>query len=231
MSQLSDDETLSKARAVYAVLLQDAFKRSPVGRIAEWVQAGKAPAAQALRDAGLTTQSTDPERAAELRLARKPFTRTWGFSIPCAEAIGVLSRMGPLVEIGAGSGYWSALLRNAGLDVIATDAKAEGDIGYGFQAGRFCPVEPLSGDAAVRAYPDRDVFCSWPTEGSAWALAAVRAMPVGRRLALIGEPRGGVTGTSGLHRYLETRFELLGSVVIPQFPTIKDGFFVYRRIR
>lgn len=231
MSQPSDDDTLGEARAAYAILLQEAFQRSPVGRIAEWVRAGQAPTAQSLRDAGLTTQSTDPERAAELRLARKPFTRTWGFSIPCAEAIGVLSRLGPLVEIGAGSGYWSALLRAAGLDIVATDAQAEGKVGYGFEAGRFCPAEPLSGHEAVRAYPERDVFCSWPTEGSPWALAAVRGMAVGRRLALIGEPRGGITGTPGLHRYLETRFELLGTLAIPQFPRVRDAFHLYRRVR
>jgi len=30
----------------------------------------------------------------------------------------------PLVEIGAGSGYWTALLRAAGLDIVATDLEA-----------------------------------------------------------------------------------------------------------
>lgn len=225
------EDTVRLARAAYAKLLQDHFERSPVARIAEWVEAGRAPTAESLRAAGLTTESSDPQRRRELRLARKVFVRTWGFSIPCAEAIGVLSRLGPLVEIGAGSGYWTALLRKAGLDAIATDAMAKGNIGYGFEAGRFCAVEPLAGPEAVRAHPGRDVFCSWPTEGSPWALAAVRAMPLGRRLALIGEPRGGVTGTPGLHRFLETRFQLLGALAIPQFPRCADQLFVYERIR
>ncbi|MDB5476169.1 MAG: hypothetical protein JWP49_1680 [Phenylobacterium sp.] len=230
-AQQPSEETLRLARAVYAGRLQAAFQRSPVARIADWIAAGQAPTAESLRAAGLTTRSTDPERVRELRLARKVFVRTWGFSIPCAEAIGVLSRLGPLVEIGAGSGYWTALLRHAGLDAIATDAAATGNIGYGFEAGRFCPVEPLSGHAAVRAHPERDVFCAWPTEGSPWALAAVRAMPVGRRLALIGEPRGGITGTPGLHHFLETRFQLLGALAIPQFPRCADQLSVYQRTR
>jgi hypothetical protein len=56
-------------------------------------------------------------------------------------------------------------------------------------------------------------------------------MAVGRRLALIGEPRGGVTGTLGLHRFLETHFTLLGVVEIPQFPGRRDQLFVYERAR
>lgn len=227
MTQTSEDQ----ARLVYAGILQDALRRSPLGRIEEWMAAGKAPTAASLRDQGLTTASTSPERASELRLARKPFTRTYGFSIPCAEAIGMLSRLGPLLEIGAGSGYWSALLRNAGLDLAATDEVADGQLGYGFHVGRFAAIEPLSGVNAVRAWPERDVFCSWPTEGSPWALAAVRAMRVGRRLALIGEPRGGCTGTPGLFRYLETRFRRLGELQIPQFPKVSDSLVVYERVR
>ncbi|HEV2530611.1 hypothetical protein [Phenylobacterium sp.] len=230
MTQPPDPETLAKARAAYAQILEDAFRRSPLARIDEWIAAGKAPTATRLRGEGLTTGSGDPERAAELRLARKVFTRTYGFSIPCSDAMGLLSRLGPLVEIGAGSGYWSALLQNGGVDIVATDLTAAGQLAYGFQVGRFCRVEGLTGADAVRAYGDRDVFCSWPTEASPWALGAVRAMAPGRRLALIGEPRGGVTGTPGLFRFLETRFRLLGGLDIPQFPQVRDRLFVYERV-
>ncbi|MDB5443274.1 MAG: hypothetical protein JWP73_1650 [Phenylobacterium sp.] len=50
-------------------------------------------------------------------------------------------------------------------------------------------------------------------------------------MTAIGEPRGGVTGTAGLHRYLETRLELLRTLVIPQFPRTRDAFHLYRRVR
>jgi len=226
-----DAQTLAAAQARYVQMQDEALRRGPLARVAEWIQAGKAPPAEQLRSQGLMTPPHDETRIPEFRMARKAFVRTYGFSIPCAEAIGVLARLAPLVEIGAGTGYWSALLRNAGLDVVTTDAFPVGDIGYGFQAGRFCEAEALTGDAAVRAYPERNVFCSWPTQDSPWALAAVRAMAPGRRLALIGEPRGGETGTPGLHRYLETRFRLLGTLAIPQFPKERDALFVYERIR
>lgn len=214
-----------------AAVLEAVFDRSPLARIPEWIEAGKAPPAKVLRDQGFTTASTDAERYAELRLARRVFVRRYGFSIPCSEVMGVLSRMGPLVELGAGSGYWSALLRNAGLDVVATDPFAGRESGYGFEGGRHAGIERLGGLQAVEAYPDRDLFCSWPTEGSPWALAAVRRMRIGRRIALIGEPRGGCTATPGLYRYLETRFRLLGAIDIPQFPKVADRFFVYQRVR
>ncbi|WP_309606938.1 hypothetical protein [Phenylobacterium sp.] len=83
----------------------------------------------------------------------------------------------------------------------------------------------------MRRYPERDVLCSWPTEGSPWALAAVRAMRPGRRLALIGDGRGGCTGAPGLYRFLETRFEAGPVVILPQFPGVSDRLSRYRRIR
>ena len=82
---------------------------------------------------------------------------------------------------------------------------------------------------AVRAHPERDVLCAWPTANSSWALATVRAIGPGRSFALVGEPKGGLTGSDGLFRYLETRFELLRTVQIPQFPGIHDQLFIYRR--
>jgi hypothetical protein len=56
-------------------------------------------------------------------------------------------------------------------------------------------------------------------------------MRPGRRLALIAAPRGGVTGTPGLYRYLETRFELVETIEIPQFPQAHDRLTIHRRAR
>ena len=109
----SSDERLRIAGADLMPLQEAAFRQSPLAPMAEWLQAGRAPRSADLRAAGLTADCPDPRREAGLRLARKHFIRTWGFSIPCAEAIEVLWRLGPLVEVGAGSAYWTALLHAA----------------------------------------------------------------------------------------------------------------------
>jgi hypothetical protein len=41
--------------------------------------------------------------------------------IPTDEAVDTLSELQPILEVGAGSGYWAYVLENAGVDIVATD--------------------------------------------------------------------------------------------------------------
>ena len=226
-------ELIAKAQAVLRESLAPRLAASPLADMAQWVATGSPAPAAALRAQGLTGPAAgDGPDAHSLREVRKAFRRVWGFSIPCREAVEALRALGhPLVEIGAGSGYWTALLRAAGLDVVATDLESEGEGPYGSGLGRHAAVEALGGPEAVAAYPDRDVFCSWPTEGGAWCAQAVGGIAIGRAFALIGDPSGGVTGTPGLHELLADRFETVAVVEIPQFPRVDDRLTIYRRVR
>lgn len=223
-------------RVQYLALHAEALASSPLGEIEEWIKAGVAPPASSLRAAGLTRFSRDHFASIEdyfaamerMSLARSAFIRLFGFSIPCAEAIEALRGLGPIVEVGAGTGYWSALLQAAGLDVIGTDANV-GASGYGFRIASRHPLVQMSAAEAVVAYPNRDVFCSWPAYDEPWALAAVRKIQPGRHFAYIGEGRGGCTGTDGLFHYLSTRFDEVEQVAIPQFPGLNDWLTIYRR--
>lgn len=49
--------------------------------------------------------------------------RMYAFAVPTSEAIAVLKRYSPVVEVGAGTGYWASLLRKAGADVTALDCQ------------------------------------------------------------------------------------------------------------
>lgn len=233
MSELEIDPRIAAARRAYAAMKQDALGSSPLAAISEWVATGSAPLAHVLRDQGFVAdapQTTPEEAKAELdrRLMRSVFSRRWGFSIPCGEAVEVLRALAPIVEVGAGTGYWSALLRAAGHDAIATDAQRENWGDGGYTPERPWPVERLTGDEAVRKYPERDVFCSWPTDGDGWALGMAWAMRPGQRLAVILTP--GNTGTKGLRRYLVTRFAKLGEIVLPQFPDCADTLSIWRKL-
>jgi len=195
--------------------------------MADWVANGNPPNCEVLRNFGLMTDPADPDTDIRLRIARKAYIAKWGYSIPCAEAVMAIIALGPLVEIGAGTGAWSALLRNAGADIIGTDVHATGDIGYGFRAGTHTPLLSMTGSQAVSSYPKRDVFCSWPTEGGKWALGAAYALRRGRAFAII---EGSRTGTPGLRHYFCTRFRLIADVEIPQFPGCDDRLRIYRKI-
>lgn len=227
------DPRVAAAREAVAAMQRRVLAEGPLGRMAEWVATGRPPPAAELRALGLTTEGPPgqtPEAALrrhELTQARKAFTVQWGFSIPCAEAVQALLALGPLVEVGAGTGYWTAILRAAGAEVAATDLHPRGRNSYGFEGGAHAHIEALGAVEAVRRYADRAVFCSWPSEGESWALGMTWAMRPGQRLAIILNPRN--TGSRGLFRYLATRFRELGSVEIPQFPVAADKLTIFEK--
>jgi hypothetical protein len=225
--------THADALAVAERYQEAMLRKSPLAGMAEWVASGRPPSAEQLRSQDFTTAGPAATEAGslkrlELGMARKAFVRAWGFSIPCAEAVAALRELGPLVELGAGTGYWAVLLRRAGVDVVATDPHPEGRNRYGFDGGVHYPSEALDAVSAVRAYADRDLFCSWPSEAESWALGAAWALRPGRRIALILNPQN--TGTAGLRRYLATRFRKLAAVTIPQFPGCQDELTIHQKL-
>jgi hypothetical protein len=227
-----EPSAVEKAQAILRAQLAPLLDASPLKDMAQWVATGNPPPAAVLRAQGFEgPRAGDTPQAQTLREVRKAFRRAWGFSVPCAEAVAAIRALShPLVEIGAGTGYWSALLRAAGVDVVATDVASEGEGPYGSGLGRHAAVVALGGPEAVRTYPDRDVFCSWPTEGAAWCAEAAAEIRPGRAFVLIGEPAGGATAAPGLYELLAAHFETEAVVEIPQFPRVDDRLTIHRRL-
>jgi hypothetical protein len=111
--------------------------------------------------------------------------------------------------------------------VIATDAEADLSP-FGFSIGRYAEAERLSALEAVARYPDRAVFCSWPSPGEAWATEMVRALPLGQSIALVLHERIATTGDAALVETL-AEFDLLLTVQLPQFPQVSDRLLIYRK--
>jgi SAM-dependent methyltransferase len=222
---VEDSPAVAQGRAIYEQFQADHLAATPLSAASSWVATGAPPPAETLRAAGFTT---DEATSDELRWARKAFIRGWGYAIPCAEAVAALRGLGPFVEVGCGTGYWTALLGAAGLDVIATDASI-GRSSHGFDVARYVPAEHLTAAEAVLKYRERNLFCSWPTAGEPWAAEAVSLVRPGRIVALVLDARPGVTGDAGLAEVLATACELIETVVIPQFPRVEDRLLVYRR--
>ncbi len=155
----------------------------------------------------------------------------FGFAVPCQEAVDALRALSPLVEVGAGTGYWSALLSKAGADIIATDLLPQGTpTYYGFTVGTHCPIVQASGEDAVRAHPERNVLMVWPSLGETWAAQAVAAMQPGRVLALVAEGSDGATGDETLFERLASDFEEIGFIPLPQWENMHDDLTLYRKL-
>ncbi|HZZ31751.1 MAG TPA: hypothetical protein VFE10_07120, partial [Phenylobacterium sp.] len=220
----TDAEITARGHAILRRREDDALAATALKDIDAWMRSGAPPAAADLRAQGFSGDGT----AETLREARQAFVRQWGFSLPCREAVTALRGFGPILEVGAGTGFWTAVMRAAGHHMIATDLAA-GLSPYGFCVSRHAEVEQLSAVDAVRKYPDRDLFCSWPSENEPWAAEAVGELRSGRKLALILDDRGTITGDDNLRRVLAEQCRALEMIEIPRFPGLHDRMRLFER--
>jgi hypothetical protein len=74
-------------------------------------------------------------------------------AVPGREAIECLKALAPLVEVGAGAGYWARILGDHGGNIDAFDREP--------RAVSWTPVRS-GGIEVVERYPGRPVFACWP---------------------------------------------------------------------
>jgi hypothetical protein len=115
-------------------------------------------ALQALDSHGLAGSRAEAENKL-LALAQQ-----YAYVFPSDSALAMLARLGPLVEVGAGTGYWAYRLRSLGADIIAFDqAPVDGE-----RANRYHPpTQPWTrveqGDQTILSrYTARALFLCWP---------------------------------------------------------------------
>jgi hypothetical protein len=88
----------------------------------------------------------------------------YSYVFPDDHALSALSDIGPLVEVGAGTGYWAHRLRAMGVDVVAFDqAPPDGDRRnrYHFKTPTWTQV--IAGDHTILTrYPKRALLLCWP---------------------------------------------------------------------
>ena len=153
----------------------------------------------------------------------------YAFAIPTNEALDAIANYGPIVEIGAGNGYWASLLFNRGVDIIAFDIAppANGDNIYFTDNQQYFAVQ--QGDVSVASrYPERALFLCWPPYDSPMAYNALQAYN-GDTLIYIGEGPEGCTGDDAFHNALSDKWTDVEAVFLPQWESIHDFLIVYKR--
>ena len=126
---------------------------------------------------------------------RRKLSKTFCFAMPSKEIIDLIINNCTseyLLELGSGTGYWAAILKNHGLKVIATDiAKPynpeiqNNKVNYYWQhVGYYHPTEQISGPYAVMKYPDYDVLMVWPSDHNEWPWHALRRVKPGNYRSL-----------------------------------------------
>jgi hypothetical protein len=159
---------------------------------------------------------------------RDEFVQKFGFAILTDNIVEVLKKYSPILEVGAGSGYWASELQKAGVDIVATDALDYAKYTPVWSAHNYTVVVPLKGVEAVQKYPDRALLLVWPSYAANWATDSLKAFK-GSTVLYVGEGDGGCTANDEFHQILRTEFEEIEDISMSQFWGIHDRLTIYKR--
>ena len=150
---------------------------------------------------------------------RKKLIWAYSWAIPNVDAIHAIKQYSPLVETGAGTGYWAWLLSQTGATVYAFDKEPS-------QAPKWLSIEQADSQS-IAAHQECTLFLCWPPYQDSMAYDAIRAFQ-GKNVIYIGEWHGR-TADESFHNELEAAFELNAEISIPQWPGYHDKLYVLTR--
>ncbi len=156
----------------------------------------------------------------------------YAWAVPCPVAIDICLRHSPLLEVGAGTGYWASLIAHAGGDIRATDDPNKRYKHFGARPVEYYKITKISELQMIELVKlgRRTVLMCWPNYATPFAFNIARAIQPNKRLIYIGESDGGCTGDDKFHHLLHAEFEQESELRLPQWPGIHDYLYVYRRI-
>lgn len=165
-------------------------------------------------------------------LEREKLVTKYAWAVPNEEVLQEIAQYSPLIEIGAGTGYWSRLLEDRGADIVAFDTKPPTPLPDGTSNNRYCKPFTyfevrLGGHEQVSKFPTRTLFLCWPVMDNMSSLALSTYQ--GKYVLYIGEGNGGCTGNDNFHMQLRHHWVETKYVPIPQWSGIYDRLYVYRR--
>jgi hypothetical protein len=170
----------------------------------------------------------DHHKLADCYLARERFVKEYAWAIPNELALETIAKYSPIIEIGAGSGYWARLLSDMGVDIVAYDISPfsnpiDGNA-YTFTKEWF---DVKKGDGREKLIAgSRTLFMCWPPlHGGDDTLS----LYTGQTLIYVGEGEGGCTGNDRFQEMIDNDFDLVDVVNIPQWDGIHDRLRVYNR--
>lgn len=159
--------------------------------------------------------------SARLAYAQTVLQAAYAYAVPAPATLAWIARFcgnRPVLELGAGRGYWAAQLSAAGVRVDAFDSEPPHEISnlsFPAVAGQPATWHEI-GDLAAYSARTREIgeqvllLCWPPGWGNTMASQALARFEDsgGDRLVYIGEPRGGKTADDAFFDALETRWTL-----------------------
>lgn len=185
----------------------------------------------------LSASTTGPRSLDHILLphmARHLAIRTFGFAIPTAYTLAEIAKLGPIVEIGAGGGYWGFLLRRLGVDILCYDKypnlrevpdRLGGPSGARWTWDEKWIAVEQGGPEKVLGQGHRTLLLGWPP----WDDMAYECLRQYEGNVVIWIGDGGCTGNDEFYKLLERDFVESAEYQLPNWDGINDWIRVWRR--
>ena len=169
-----------------------------------------------------------PDSAVDAEDALLTLAQRYAYVVPSDSTLAMLAALGPLVEIGAGTGYWAYRLRSIGVDIVAFDqAPLDGERTNRYHLRTRPWIDVEQGDQTVLSgYADRGLFMCWPPLFS--SLGDCLTYYCGDTVAYIGD--GGYR-TSRLDGLRETFTAVAAAPVraLDPYPGVRPQLTIWKR--
>jgi hypothetical protein len=174
------------------------------------------------------------DAAQEAMMRRRTHKYSW--AVPTPDALATIAEHSPIVEAGAGTGYWAHLLRQMNVDVVAFDRH-----GMDVKLNRFHKkaqrawTDIVRGTAdTVSLYPERTLFMSFPPPGTNFANDVLTRFQGNKFLYIGDSPSRLTTANEEFHSNLARSWREVKSVPLPNWETsfglMQDKLHLFTRI-
>lgn len=114
-----------------------------------------------LFDPALDDERRDELDAAVCAVLTEDVIEQYAWAVPDERALRAIAHFGPILEIGGGSGYWAACLRDRGVDVLVADLHTGGG---GRRAVRAWTEVVRAGPALCKQHASRSLLLVYPDD-------------------------------------------------------------------
>jgi hypothetical protein len=159
---------------------------------------------------------------------RKKMLEGYCFAVLTEEMIDKIKPYGPILEVGAGTGYWAYEFKKRGVDYLATDVYALPSNKYFLSSKAWEHVYIYTTEDAIKRFPNRTLLMCWPGYRESWAYEALNKYK-GNIFIYAGEKEGGCCADDDFFKHLNRYWKEIKTLDMPQFFGLHDTARIFKR--
>lgn len=162
---------------------------------------------------------------------RRELAAAFSWAIPSPDVIAAIAAYSPLIDCGAGTGYWAALLAAQGADVVAYDLNPPDQSANEFHTGgdMWFAVQQADSVEALARHRNRTLIMCWPPYQDDRASYVTLRAYQGSTLVYLGDGADGTSGSVRFHRELGLNWHPVEERALPNWPGLRDRLTIYKR--